>query len=95
MFGIPPFTWLSIVWGAITAVLVVLMIWRSLVGMREDDQIYLDETEDRLANEQRQIVARVERITTYAKAFGFASGALLLVIVGVWIYRGLVGPTLP
>lgn len=98
MFGIPPFTWLQIVWAAITVVFIILLIWRSLVGMREEDQIFLDETEERLAKEQRQIIAKLERITTYVKGFGFASAALLLVITGVWLYRALAGfnsPTLP
>jgi hypothetical protein len=98
MFGIPPFTWLLIVWSAITAVLVLLLIWRSLVGMREEDQIFLDETEDRLAKEQRQIIAKLQRITTYAKGLGFASGTLLLVIAGLWIYRAFTSynrPTFP
>jgi hypothetical protein len=86
-----PFTWLQILWGAITAVLVGLLIWRSLVGMREEDQIFLDETEERLAKEQRQVVAKLNRITSYTKGFGFASAALLLLMTGVWIYRALAG----
>jgi hypothetical protein len=89
MESIPPFTWLQILWGAITAVFVVLLIWRSLVGMKEEDQIFLDEIEERLATEQRQIITKVNKITSYAKGFGFASAALLLLMTGVWIYRAL------
>jgi hypothetical protein len=95
MFGVPPVRWLLIIWGAITAVFVILLIWRSLVGMREEDQIFLDEIEERLANEQRQIVAKVQRITTYAKGFALASAGLFLLILGFSIYSALVDSDRP
>ena len=98
MGGVSAFTWLLILWGLVTIVFVVLMIWRGLAGMREDDQIFLDEAEEGMAQEQRQIIAKVERISNYAKGFGFAWVALLLIAAGVWVYRGFVTfthPTIP
>jgi hypothetical protein len=89
MSGFTPLTLLLIFWGVITAVFIGLMIWKSLVGMQEDDQIFLDDAEAGFAKDQREIVDKVKRITTYAKGFGFASAGLLLVIVGIVIYRGL------
>ena len=38
-------TILWIVWGAITVVFVALLIYRSLIGMKEEDQIFLDPAE--------------------------------------------------
>jgi uncharacterized membrane protein len=95
MFNVPVIRWLLIVWGAITGIFVVLLIWRSLVGMREEDQIFLDEVEQGLADEQRQIVAKVRRITTYAKGFGIASAGLLLLILGFSIYGALAASNRP
>ena len=89
MSGVTSYTLLLILWGVITVVFIGLMIWKSLVGMQEDDQIFLDEAEAGFAKEQREIVNKVKRITTYAKGFGFASAGLLLVIVGIVLYRGL------
>ena len=89
MSGVTSYTLLLILWGVITVVFIGLMIWKSLVGMQEDDQIFLDEAEAGFAKEQREIVDKVKRITTYAKGFGFASAGLLLVIVGIVLYRGL------
>jgi hypothetical protein len=89
MMGVTSYTLLLILWGVITLVFIGLMIWKSLVGMQEDDQIFLDEAEAGFAKEQREIVDKVKRITTYAKGFGFASAGLLLVIVGIVLYRGL------
>ena len=89
MLGTSELLWLLIVWGVITAAFVAMLIWKSLVGMREDDQIFLDITESNLAEEQRLIVGKVQRITGYAKGFGFASASLLIFIAGLWLYRGL------
>ena len=45
MSGISPLMWGLFVWAAITSVFVVLMIYRSLITMREDDQLFLDPTQ--------------------------------------------------
>jgi hypothetical protein len=88
-------TW--IVWGSVTAVFVALMIWKSLAGMREDNNLVLDPALNRQAAEKEVAASRVERLTTWAKWFGFASAALLMVTGGIWVYRGLIafngGPT--
>jgi len=77
-----------IAWGAVTTVFVALMIWKSLVGMHEDNVVILDPAENRLAAEQQLAVAKVERVTAWAKRFGFLSLALLLIVGGIWAYRG-------
>ncbi len=84
-------TWIA--WGAVTAVFVALMIWKSLVGMREDNVVILDPAENRQAAEQQVIVARVQRVTAWAKRVGYLSLALLLVSGGIWVYRGYVAFT--
>jgi hypothetical protein len=80
---------LSIVWGVVTAVFVVVMIWRSLLAVKEEDILYLDPVEDKQAAEQKQIISGVVRLTSYAKISGITSAVLLLVAFGVWIYRGV------
>ena len=52
-----------IVWAAVTLVLIFLMLYRSTLERHEDDQVFIDAAEDRLAQEQRELVARIERIT--------------------------------
>src|SRR6266568_1193724 len=37
-----PILYLLIAWGIVTAVFLVLLIWRSLLESHEDDQIFLD-----------------------------------------------------
>lgn len=87
MSAISPVMIAFIAWGVITAVFVILMIYRSLISMREEDQLFLDPAEARQEAEQRQIITRVQRITPYAKGFGFASLSLLLVTGALWFYQ--------
>ena len=79
MSGITPFTWMLLVWGAITAVFIVLMIYRSLVSMREDDQLFLNPNESLLEAEQTEIRNRIDRVTPYTKGFGWTSAAMAVV----------------
>ena len=88
MSGISPFMWMLFVWGGVTTVFVILMIYRSLFSMREDDQLFLNPHESLLEAEQTEIRHRIASVTPYTKGFGWASAALGVVIAGVWVYRG-------
>lgn len=90
MFGASFLTLVWILWGTVTAVFVALMIWKSVAGLQEDNLVILDAAESRLAIEQQAVLAKVQRLTLWAKCFGFASLALLLVSGSVWVYRGVV-----
>ena len=83
------FIWLAIVWGGLTAVLVVLLIYRGTLTMQEDDQLFLGESESHMAQEQLEIMAKVNKIGPLLKVLGTASGVLILTIAGVAIYQGL------
>ena len=82
-------TALLIVWGVITAVLIVLLIYRSTLSMQEDDQLFLDESESHMQKEQALVLKRLERLQWPLRTLGVASGLLILVIAGVWLWRGL------
>ena len=80
---------LWIVWSAITVPLILLLIYRSVVGMKEDDQLFLSQAEAQMQREQQEIVMRLNRVAPYVKFLGITSGVLLAVILGVWVYQGL------
>jgi hypothetical protein len=77
--------YLTAIWGAITIVLVVLLIYRSQLLNREDDQIFLAKGEDNLAAEQRTIVTRINSLATPIKVLYGVSGVLLVAVVVVWV----------
>jgi len=79
---------LLIVWGVITAVLICAMIYRSTLETREEDQIFLDAAGDSMAQEQRAIVAKIEKLGRPIAALAVLSGLILVAIVGLWLYQG-------
>ena len=84
-------TAMLMVWGIITAAFLGLVMYRSLIGMREDDQLFLDPAESQMEEEQRQLRRRLDRIAPYTKGLGYASAGILALIAGVWVYRGIAG----
>jgi len=81
--------WPLIAWGVLTAILIVLMIYRSTLTMHEDDQLFLDESESHMEREQIELMKKVNRITPLVKWLGAASGIMILVIAGVAVYQAL------
>lgn len=80
---------LFVLWGVVTAVLVVLFIRRSMLTMKEEDQLFLDKAEDHIRKEQVEIVARINKLDKWIWTVGITSAAILLVLAGVWVYHGL------
>ncbi len=82
-------TLLLISWGVITAVLAVLIIYRATLAAHEDDQIFIQATEQNRFQDQQLLIARISRLTTPIVALAVVSGMLLLASAGFWIYRGI------
>jgi hypothetical protein len=81
-------TYLLLVWGAITVVLVILFVYRTVLSSREDDQIFINKAEDHMASEQREIIMKVTRLSRPIMALSVISGTLLLVCAGLWLWQG-------
>jgi len=79
---------LLIAWGGVTAILICTLIYRSTLETREEDQLFLDSAQDITASEQRVIVSRIERLSGPIVALWVLSGALLVVVAGMWLYQG-------
>jgi uncharacterized membrane protein SpoIIM required for sporulation len=82
-------TALLIVWAAITAVLIILLIYRSTLSIHEDDQLFLDESESHMEKEQKVVLQKLTQLNWPLRIFGAASGLLILVIFGIWLWQGL------
>ncbi len=85
----PGLEWLLIAWGVVTGVFLILLFYRSMLTRQEDDQLFLDETASSAATEQRELLAKVNKINPLVKAVGACSGLMILVIAGWAVYIGL------
>jgi hypothetical protein len=84
-----PFLYLLITWGVVTAIFLLLVIWRSVLASHEDDQIFLDAAEEHMAREQRELVTKINKLSSPILTSGIMAGVLLLAIAGIFVYNGL------
>jgi Tfp pilus assembly protein PilN len=82
-------TTLLIMWAVPTVLLIFLLIYKSTLTMHEDDQLFLDDAESALAQEQAELMQRMDKIQPYIRALGVVSGVLIVAIFGLWIYTGI------
>jgi len=85
----PGMEWLLIAWGIVTGIFIVLLFYRSLLTRQEDDQLFIDESASSMATEQRQLIAKVNKINPLVKMVGATSGLMILAIAGWAVYIGL------
>ena len=79
-------TTLLIVWGGLTVLLILLLIYRGTLHMHEDDQLFLDESESHMAKEQQELIGRMNKIQPWVWILGSSSAVLIVVIAGMFVY---------
>ena len=83
------FSGLLVVEVVLTVAAVLMVLYRSMLDMKEEDHLILDDAESHLAREQKTIRSKVTVLSRYLKFIGFAWGALAVVIFGLWVVEGL------
>ena len=83
---------LMVVWAVATAILIGLLIYKALLSLREDDQIFLGTGEKHLEDEQVALAGKMQSVGRYSMIFGVLSVVLLLAMAGVWTYQELMRP---
>jgi hypothetical protein len=78
---------LLVVWGVLTGLLVLLLIYRSTLTLHEDDQLFLDDASATMRAEQEQLQLRMKKVAPYVRILGALSGVLILVIAGLAVWK--------
>jgi hypothetical protein len=77
------------IFGLFAVGLIVLLIYRSTLTMHEDDQLFLDEANSHMQEEQTQLLTKVNRLTLPVRVFSIGSGVFLLAFLAMLIYQKL------
>jgi len=93
MFGLSALSTVLVLWGVVTTALAVLLIYRSTISMKEEDQLFLDSAQSNLEKEQQEVRTRLARLTPYTAILGVTSGLLLVATAGLWVYQQFVNPS--
>jgi len=83
------FNVLTVSWASVTVVLVVLLIYRALIGMREEDQLFLASGEEHQAHEQQVLQARISSVNKFAVWLGILSALLLIGVATLWVMANI------
>jgi hypothetical protein len=89
MSGLSMLEILLVLWAAVTVAFIGVLIYRSLVGMKEEDTLILSVAEAKLEQEQHEIQIRLSKIRPYLLGLGWLSGLLLLAVLVMWVLQKL------
>ena len=82
-------TLVAIAFGIFAVGLVLLLIYRSTLTMHEDEQLFLNDANSHMQEEQTELITKVNRLTIPLRVFAAGSGVFLLVLIGMWISQKL------
>ena len=80
---------LLVAWLVVTAFCILLAVYRAMIGLREEDQLFIDPGEERLLREQKEIAARIERLNPYILGSMILSVVLGVATFAYWVYLRL------
>lgn len=82
-------TLVAVVFGIFAIGLILLLIYRSTLTMQEEEQLFLDDANSHMQQEQTALLTKVNRLTIPVRVFSIGSGVFLLVLVAMLIYQKL------
>lgn len=78
-----------IVWLVVTAAFFVVWIYKAVLGLREEDSLFIDPGEESQRRDQKEMFAKMDRIRPIFLGTLIASLALGFVTFGLWVYQQL------
>ena len=88
-----PLAYLLLTWSVITVALVGLLVYRTTLSTKEDDQLYLNKAEvSMMGSDQAVLITRLNRLTKPILALAILSGILLLMSASLWVWNGFSNP---
>jgi hypothetical protein len=75
--------------GLFAVGLVLLLIYKSTLTMHEDDQLFLDNSNSHMQEEQTELLVKVNKLTLPMRVFSIGSGVFLLAFLAMLIYQKL------
>jgi hypothetical protein len=76
-----------IAWGVFVACLLGLLAYNATLTRYEEDQLFLNETNELEKQHQNEIMAKLHRTQPLVRIFGSLSGIMTLVVVGMYSYE--------
>ena len=75
--------------GLFAVGLIILLIYKSTLTMHEDDQLFLDDANSHMQEEQTELLTKISKLTIPMRVFSIGSGVFLLAFLALFIYQKL------
>ncbi len=82
-------TAITALWAVVACIYFALFLYRSLVGMKEEDTLFLSAGESRIAAEQHEIMKKITKLDGYSAKLGWTTLGLTLLVGAAWSYDAL------
>lgn len=87
--GLSLLAWLVIAWGVVTTLLILLAIYRGMIGMHQEEQVFLTSASRGFESESAEASARIARLRPYLVATTTLSALLALCIAAIWVTQAV------
>ncbi|MGH9777654.1 MAG: hypothetical protein ACRD5I_04510 [Candidatus Acidiferrales bacterium] len=78
-----------IVWLAVTAACIAVAVYKAVIGLQEEEVLYIDPGEDRQRHEQAALASRLDRVGKLFWITLWISIGTGVLTFGVWVYERL------
>jgi hypothetical protein len=89
MFDMTVLQMMGMAWGLVSVVLVVVLLHRLMLGIHEDDELFVNTRNPAIEQEQAINTRRIVAVTPWVRGLVTLWGVLIVAMVGTWIYQGL------
>jgi hypothetical protein len=84
--SVTPIGIVAVIWGIAVILYFTLFLYRSIIGMHEEDTLYLSAGETRMAEAQREVMKQITRLDGYSRKLGMTALVLSVILAGMWVY---------
>jgi hypothetical protein len=84
--SLSPLEIVALVWGVVVVLYFVFFLYRSIIGLHEEDNLYLSAGEARMEAEQRQVMKQITKLDTYSHKIGIVALAMTVILAVMWGY---------
>ena len=80
-----------ILWALVTTGVVVLALWRNMLGLHDMESIHLGKGGEQDEEMEARIARKIAQVEMWGKTLTVVSAVLIVGIGCIWAYNGLLG----
>ena len=75
-------------WAVLTAIVVILALYRWMVASKEDDSLHVSESETAVVGQQVVVAKKLASVDLWGKTLTVIAALYALALLGAYLYKG-------